>query len=265
MRLSIFALSALLATGGMFPATASAQRGELRLDLNIPTQQIVLYEGEREIKRYRVSVGKRGHETPLGTYRIGSAEWNPSWTPPNSAWARDARPAAPGASNNPMGRVKLHFAPLYFIHGTNDVRNLGSPASHGCVRMHNDDVVELATILHERAQANVAASAIPAILRNRTVTRRASFERPVQLTIRYDPVVVVGDELRIYPDIYRRNRLHVEGVYQALIAAGYDASAVDRAAVQRLVQGARGSNQVVTRRLSETFAGLERTAAVADR
>jgi hypothetical protein len=262
MRFQILALATLLTTAGMLPPQAAAQRGDLRLDLNIPTQQIVLYEGDRELKRYPVSVGKRGHETPVGTFQMNRAEWNPSWTPPNSAWARDARPAAPGDPGNPMGRVKLFFAPLYFIHGTNDVANLGSPASHGCVRMHNDHVVELATLLHERAGANVPASAIRGILQNRRVTRNATFQRPVELTIRYDPVVVQGDELRIYPDVYRRNRVHVESVYQALLAAGYDADSVDRASVQRLVQSARGSNRVVTRRVSETFAGI-RTPAVA--
>jgi hypothetical protein len=259
MRLSSFAALTLILAAMPAPAGLHAQGGgELRLDLNIPTQQIVLFEGDAELRRYPVSVGKRGHETPVGRFTIGRAEWNPSWTPPDRAWARDARPAAPGDPGNPMGRVKLFFAPLYFIHGTTDVQNLGSPASHGCVRMHNDDVVALATLLHERAGANVPASSIPGILRNRRVTRHASFQRPVELVIRYDPVVVRGDELRIYPDIYRLNRVHVEGIVQALLAAGYAADSVDRAAAERLVRSARGSTKVLSYRLPESFAGLQR-------
>lgn len=257
MRLPIFAVLTVLLAAGPHTAEARAQPGsELRLDLNIPTSQIVLYEGDRELRRFPVSVGKRGHETPVGSFTIARAEWNPSWTPPDREWARDARPAAPGEAGNPMGRVKLFFAPLYFIHGTSDVRNLGRPASHGCVRMHNDDVVALATLLHERAGASVPASAVPGILQNRRTTRHASFQRQVQLVIRYDPVVVQDGELRIYPDVYRRNRVHVEAVFQALLAAGYDTGNLDPAAVQRLVRSARGRTETVTHRLSDALAGL---------
>ena len=57
-------------------------------------------------------------------------------------WARGREYTPPGP-NNPMGRVKLFFMPLYFIHGTPERESIGTPASHGCVRMKNADIIEL--------------------------------------------------------------------------------------------------------------------------
>jgi hypothetical protein len=75
--------------------------------------------------------------------------WNPTWTPPpDAAWAKDEKPAGPGWGN-PMGRVKMHLFGDYYVHGTpaRNERHLGSPASHGCIRMRNQDVMELAQLV----------------------------------------------------------------------------------------------------------------------
>ena len=50
-----------------------------------------------------------------------------------------------------MGRVKLHMDDLIYIHGTTSEGRLGAPASHGCIRMSNADVVDLARRLHRIA------------------------------------------------------------------------------------------------------------------
>ncbi|MDR0786486.1 MAG: L,D-transpeptidase, partial [Gemmatimonadota bacterium] len=130
------------------PALASAQ---LRIDLNIPALRLIVWDGEERLVEYPVAVGLPEFPTPTGQYTVDHAEWNPWWNPPTDRpWARGEKPTPPGP-NNPMGRVKLFFMPLYFIHGTPAGESIGSPASHGCVRMRNADVVELARLLHERA------------------------------------------------------------------------------------------------------------------
>jgi murein L,D-transpeptidase YcbB/YkuD len=49
-----------------------------------------------------------------------------------------------------MGRVKIFFSdPDYYIHGTSDEGSLGRAASHGCIRMSNADVVEVARLVME--------------------------------------------------------------------------------------------------------------------
>lgn len=234
----LFAAGLLLAGG---PALAASQAAApVRLELNIPTQRLVVYEGEQVTARYPVSVGVPGHDTPNGSFTVTHAEWNPWWRPPEREWARGKKVTPPG-KDNPMGRVKLFFEPLYFIHGTPDTANLGSPASHGCVRMHNDDVVQLARLLHERAAPSLRPEAIDAVLRDAKTTRRSNFGRPVSFVIRYDRAVVEDGQLRIYPDLYKRGGLHTEAVYQALLAAGHDVRNLPRARVQQVVEKARGA------------------------
>jgi murein L,D-transpeptidase YcbB/YkuD len=224
-------LLALLATpaAAQEPADSAAlPPSGVRLDLNIPANRLRVLEGGRVIRTYRVSVGKPGHDTPDGSFRVQRAEWNPSWTPPpGRAWTRGKRFTPPGV-NNPMGRVKLFFAPLYFIHGTPDTASVGQPASHGCVRMLNRDVVALARLLHERASPTVPPGEIPAILARPTRTRGSTLRADVPLTIRYDPVEVENGDIVIHPDIYERGRIHTEALYQALAAAGHDPSTLER-------------------------------------
>jgi murein L,D-transpeptidase YcbB/YkuD len=249
LRPLVLAASLALAAGSG-PAVADAQ---LRIDLNIPALRLVVYEGDRVLETYPIAVGKPGYDTPTGRYTITHAEWNPWWYPPtHREWARNEKPTPPGP-NNPMGRVKLFFLPLYFIHGTPDGESIGTPASHGCVRMRNSDVVALSRLIHERAAPNVTSAEIDRILSRPGQTRRVNLTSPVEVVIRYDAVVVDRSEIFVYPDIYDRNAIHSESVYQALLAAGYDVSGVDHADVMRFVDRTRGQRAPVVMKLDEVF------------
>jgi murein L,D-transpeptidase YcbB/YkuD len=249
---------ALLLTLGVLPASAQAP---LRLDLNIPALKLVVYEGERVLETYPIAVGKPGYDTPTGTFSITHAEWNPWWRPPtHREWARNEKVTPPGP-NNPMGRVKLFFMPLYFIHGTPDGESIGTPASHGCVRMRNSDVIALSKLLHERAAPHVSAAEIDRILARPSQTRHVNFRNEIEVVIRYDPVVVEKGEIFAYPDIYNRNAVHSESVYQALVAAGYDVSKVEHTDVRRFVDRARGLRAPLVVKLDEAFGS---TLAMAD-
>jgi murein L,D-transpeptidase YcbB/YkuD len=256
-------LKAFAAALALTLASASTAAAQLRIDINIPANRLQVLDGDSVLRTYRVSVGLPGHDTPDGEFTIGRAEWNPSWRPPEGReWARDARFTPPGP-NNPMGRVKLFFAPLYYIHGTPDSASIGQAASHGCIRMRNRDVIALARLLHEHAQPTVAPAEIDAILRRSGTTRWSTFRAPVPLTIRYAPVVIEGDELKVYPDVYDRSRIHTEGVIQALLAAGYDAGSIDRQQVRAVLRRAGQAEGTFTVKVSEAFTGLERRADVA--
>jgi murein L,D-transpeptidase YcbB/YkuD len=251
----------LLATAAAAPAQ-EARSSSLRLDLNIPTSRLVVWEGDRVLKTYPISVGKVGHDTPTGEFTISRAEWNPWWTPPEREWAKNEKKTPPGP-NNPMGRVKLFFAPYYFIHGTPHEKDLGMPASHGCVRMKNTDVIELGKLLHTHGRAAVPPSAVAKILANSSQTRVVGFPDRIPLRVRYEPVVVEGGELRIYPDVYARKAVHAEGVYQALLGAGYSIEGLDRAAIRAVLKRAESTKTrpfVVP--VQQAFGGtLSRTAA----
>ena len=253
-------LAAALATTLAWAPAGSAQ---LRIDINIPANRLQVLDGDRVLRTYAVSVGLPGNDTPDGEFTVGRAEWNPSWRPPEGReWTREARFTPPGP-NNPMGRVKLFFAPLYYIHGTPDSASIGQAASRGCVRMRNRDVVALARLLHEHAEPTLAPAEIDGVLRRSTTTRWSTFRAPVPLTIRYDPVVVEGDELTVYPDVYERSRIHGESVIQALLAAGYEARSIDRQQVRAVLRRAGAAGGTFTVRLADAFTGLERRGDLA--
>ncbi len=233
-------------------ATASAQSA-LRVDLNIPALKLTVYEGDQVVETYPIAVGMPEFATPTGSFQITHAEWNPWWHPPtHREWARNEQVTPPGP-NNPMGRVKLFFLPLYFIHGTPDGESIGTPASHGCVRMLNTDVIELARTLHERAAPQLSERELEALAARPGATRRVNFETAVDVTIRYDMVEVQRSEIFVYPDIYGRDNLHTENVYQALMAAGYDVSKVRHEDVREFVDKSRGSKVPLIVRLDEAF------------
>lgn len=252
------AAAALLAAGA---APAAAQDdSRLVIDLNVPALRVTVREGGTVLKTYPVAVGQVGHQTPLGTYTISHAEWNPWWRPPASAWAKGAKPTPPGP-DNPMGRVKLFFAPLYYLHGTPDEESLGTPASHGCVRMLNDDVVELATLVHGRAHATLPPEQIPAVLARPGQTRVSRFRDSVTFVVRYETVEVVDGQLVIHPDLYGRGTTHAEAVYQALLRAGMDVGDLQRARVQQLLAAARsraGTMRIPVSEVLRSAAGARR-------
>ena len=273
VRIRTFA-ALLAATFAAAPAAAQVVEGdsayaaalaqsELRIDINIPENRLRLYDGDSLVKTYRVSVGLPGHDTPDGRFAITHADWNPWWRPPAREWARDDKPTPPGP-NNPMGRVKLFFLPLYYIHGTPDAENIGQAASHGCVRMLNRDVIELAKTLHERNGGTLGPAAITRVLARPTANTPSRLARPVPLVIRYEPIVVRNGELKIFPDFYDRSRVHTEGVIQALLAAGYDASSIERAAIRRVLSRAAEAEGTFTVKLADAFIGLRQASAASE-
>jgi lipoprotein-anchoring transpeptidase ErfK/SrfK len=117
----------------------------LHLKVDLSERRLYLIEADEIVGRYRVAVGSRKHPTPTGHFRTGRIDWNPSWRPPPSKWARKLKPRAPGDPRNPMQGVKIYFRePWYFIHGTNDSGSIGTAASHGCIRMRPREAKSLA-------------------------------------------------------------------------------------------------------------------------
>lgn len=132
------------------PTDTEAESKETHLILSITKRQLFVMEGADTLQRYAVAVGKEGHPTPEGEFEIHQIDWNPDWTPPDSEWAEDETYKKPGEAGNPMGRARIVYQMPYTIHGTQEVESLGKAASHGSVRMANDEVVQLARFLMER-------------------------------------------------------------------------------------------------------------------
>ncbi|MDW9854013.1 L,D-transpeptidase family protein [Sinorhizobium meliloti] len=121
--------------------------GTIVIDTN--NRFLYLVTGNGEARRYGVGVGKPGFEW-AGEHRITrKAEW-PNWTPPQEMIAREAArghylPARmDGGPENPLGARAMYLgSTLYRIHGTNAPWTIGYGVSSGCIRMRNEDVVDL--------------------------------------------------------------------------------------------------------------------------
>ena len=100
--------------------------------------------GQRAL-RYGIGVGRPGFAWNGLKTVSRKAEW-PDWTPPAEMLAR--RPDLPrhmaGGPENPLGARALYLgSSLYRIHGTNEPGTIGQSVSSGCIRMMNQDVVDL--------------------------------------------------------------------------------------------------------------------------
>jgi len=107
-----------------------------------------VYEKGRALK-YGIGVGRAGFEWS-GTHQITrKAEW-PGWTPPPEMIARERAkgrilPAyMEGGIKNPLGARALYIgSTLYRIHGTSEPWTIGGAVSSGCIRLTNEDIIDL--------------------------------------------------------------------------------------------------------------------------
>jgi lipoprotein-anchoring transpeptidase ErfK/SrfK len=104
-----------------------------------------LFKGLKFSRSYPIAVGMAGLDTPAGRYAIQNKQVNPAWHVPNSSWAGSlAGQVIPGgAPNNPLRARWLGIANGVGIHGTSEDWSIGTRASHGCIRMHVSDVIDL--------------------------------------------------------------------------------------------------------------------------
>jgi len=123
------------------PGTIVVNSKERRLYFVLPEGKAI---------RYGVGVGRPGFEW-AGAHAISNKREWPSWTPPAQMLKR--RPDLPrhmsGGPENPLGARAMYLgSSLYRIHGSNEPDTIGQAVSSGCIRMTNDDVMDL----YERAK-----------------------------------------------------------------------------------------------------------------
>jgi lipoprotein-anchoring transpeptidase ErfK/SrfK len=139
--LSVLATPALARTvvtidDGFAPGTVLVRTGERRL-------YFILDDGRAV--RYSVGVGKAGMQWS-GRSRVTGKYIRPDWEPPPDI--RRANPRLPSviraeSPSNPLGAAAITLHDDYAIHGTNQPGSIGRFVSHGCIRMHNSDVLDL--------------------------------------------------------------------------------------------------------------------------
>jgi L,D-transpeptidase ErfK/SrfK len=172
------------------------------LTINI-AQRLLVFSEDDQATVYPIAVGRRAWQTPVGGFTVISKETDPAWDVPLSIqreMAAQGRPVitrvAP-SPDNPLGRHWIGLSlPGLGIHGTNAPASIYAFASHGCIRMHPDDVARL----FERVTIGMAGALI------------------------YQPVIVALIEGRVWieahPDAYGRGGDEGRIVREAVEAEG---------------------------------------------
>jgi lipoprotein-anchoring transpeptidase ErfK/SrfK len=113
--------------------------------IDTPSKFLYLVQPGGKALRYGIGVGRPGFEWAGVKSVSQKREW-PDWRPPAEMLRR--RPDLPrymtGGPDNPLGARALYLgSSLYRIHGTNEPHTIGQAVSSGCIRMTNDDVIDL--------------------------------------------------------------------------------------------------------------------------
>jgi lipoprotein-anchoring transpeptidase ErfK/SrfK len=158
--------------------------GGIRLAADLSQRTLTVIGANGVIKTFNVAVGTPSYPTPTGNYTIRKIVWNPSWIPPDSKWAKGKSAKGPGEPGNPMKVAKIFFKePDFYIHGTGQINSLGSAESHGCLRMHPDEVAELARFLMENGGQAREEGWFSRVLHMRARTHTVMLSEPVRLSI----------------------------------------------------------------------------------
>ncbi len=112
-----------------------------RLVVKRGARRVYVYKAEKVVVSFPIAIGKPGWETPLGNYQIIDMEKDPIFR--NFKTGEIINPGA----KNPLGKRLIVFQTgkkfdLGF-HGTNEEKLIGKAVSHGCIRMHDKDVMAL--------------------------------------------------------------------------------------------------------------------------
>lgn len=113
--------------------------------IDISQQRLHLYVNGAKRSSWPVSTARRGYRTPTGTYR-------PYWLHRNH-YSTIYR-------GSPMP-WSVFFRGGYAIHGTNEIKRLGTPASHGCIRLHPSNAAVLFKLIAAHGMRNTRIRITP--------------------------------------------------------------------------------------------------------
>ena len=195
------------------------------LVVNLPEMQLYDFTRPGEPEVFAVAIGDEMDPSLLGEFKVGVKRERPAWHVPKSIQAEkpDLPAVVPPGPDNPLGDHWMTIGTTtYGIHGTNNLWSIGREATHGCLRLYNDDIARL-------------------YARTPVGTR---------LRLVYQTVKLGSDGRSIWveahPDRYGREPDRAEKALARLEAQGLLAS-VDVAALRRAVEEARGEPVAVGR------------------
>lgn len=150
------------------------RKNRYMIEVFLADNMLVLYEKQpdgvrRPAKTYRVATPAGDVEAPAGWGVITQIEFEPWWRPTENMKRRARQKGRtlpdvmPPGVKNPMGPFKMHLSHgfAYRIHGNNDPKSIGRRVTNGCIRMRNDEGLELARILDVGTEVVISGHASP--------------------------------------------------------------------------------------------------------
>lgn len=228
-------------TGGRIEtARFAAGEPDIRVTVDVPAFRLTLWQNGREVRTYKIGVGKRDYPITISERRVSEIVWNPAWIPPDSDWVagrkgvRAGQVIRPTDPRNPLGKMKIPLGSGYLIHEAKGLGDLGNLVSHGCIRMMRADLYDLAEKIVAARGLPVTGKQIAAAKRTKK-TVVAKLEEPLVVDINYDTQVVENGALHLYADFYNRGTNTVEHLRAELAESGFDPSALDDATLRKLL------------------------------
>lgn len=181
----------------LFPLTSYAN-----VIINLPAKTMWI-EKDDEILEYPVAIGKPSSPSPIGEFNISEIRHNPAWFVPPAiqkemaAKGKTVQTVVKAGPKNPLGSVFIRLGNTsYGFHGTNVPKSIGFSVSHGCIRMNNEHVKEVATFV----------------------------KRGDSVKLIYEPIVLdLSDDepkLTVYPNVYgKKNVYNSEKIWENLDAS----------------------------------------------
>jgi L,D-transpeptidase ErfK/SrfK len=202
----------------------------VRIVVNVPQRMLFWVSTESEVQAFPIAAGRRNWKTPIGDFAVATLETDPTWDVPLSIQDEMRREGkavlthVPPSQQNPLGKYWLGLTiPGVGIHGTNAPASIYSLVTHGCIRLHPDDIAQL-------------FSQVEVGIRGRIV---------------YEPVLIarVGDLvfLEVHPDAYGKVPEPFERVLERARSEGY-ADMLDLPLVKETIRKRDGIARDVTRR-----------------
>jgi hypothetical protein len=113
--------------------------------VRIGENKLYLYEDQKITHEWSVATGQPEYMTPTGLFEVELKRYMPTWVnPAPDTWGANMPATIPPGPGNPLGLRAINWtAPAIRFHGTSATYSLGYNASHGCVRMANEDVIQL--------------------------------------------------------------------------------------------------------------------------
>jgi L,D-transpeptidase ErfK/SrfK len=200
-----------------------ANQDDTALVINVPQRMLFLRGSDSPAVGYPVALGRRDWPTPLGDFTVIGKEQEPTWDVPLSIqeeMRREGHPVlqkVPPGPANPLGAFWLGLSiGSVGIHGTNAPSSIFRHTTHGCIRLHPDDIA----LLYPRVAAGTKGRIV------------------------YQPVMLARTEtgifLEAHPDVYRRTPDSPLLPLRDIAAAEGIASEIDWGEVARVLYARAG-------------------------